>query len=323
MRISLEFEDLAALRHEGEATLRRGRALVQAIPGAQVRDLCVLVLIHPFDGSQLEMPSEIVFLDPGEAQMGLAFVDFGPQAQSSLCSFLAHQPPVESPEEELPGASEQGAPTEVDYVAVDPDALPPLVDERMQQAPADPGEAAPAAAQNEISLPSAQRQDDEFILEPTAPAGPVSARLQQERESEVPSSRRARSIYERLRGLNGAQRDKLARSGGLTERTALERLFGSVVWDALLVNPQVSGPEVARIAKNGGAPQPILAVIASNSAWISKPEVRRALLSNPRLAGGHLERVLRALPKTELKQVPKQTAYPAKVRAVAARLLAR
>jgi hypothetical protein len=102
--------------------------------------------------------------------------------------------------------------------------------------------------------------------------------------------------------MNAPQRDKLARTGTLTERTALERAFGSLLWDSLLSNAQITPPEVARIAKNGTVSQPTLNQIVANSAWLTKPEVRRALLSNPRLT------------------IP-QTAYPARVRAQAAKLL--
>ena len=113
----------------------------------------------------------------------------------------------------------------------------------------------------------------------------------------------------------------MARTGTLEERKALERVYGAAVWTALLANPQLTGPEVARIAKNGAVSQPLLKVIVSSSAWLSKSEVRRALLGNPRLRGPNLERVLRALPRTELLLVPKQTAYPPPVRAAVAKLL--
>jgi hypothetical protein len=44
-------------------------------------------------------------------------------------------------------------------------------------------------------------------------------------------------------------------------------------------------------------------VIVSNAAWLAMPEIQRALLSNPTVAGQHLERVLRALPRPELARI--------------------
>jgi len=113
----------------------------------------------------------------------------------------------------------------------------------------------------------------------------------------------------------------MARQGTLSERVALERAYGAAVWDALLSNASLTGPEVARIAKNGNVTQPHLKLIVANASWLTKAEVRRALLTSPRLTEPQIEKVLRALPPAELRQLPQQTAYAPKVRAVARRLL--
>jgi hypothetical protein len=113
----------------------------------------------------------------------------------------------------------------------------------------------------------------------------------------------------------------MARHGSLSERVALERAFGPAVWEALLSNPLLSTAEVSRIAKNHTVSQPILSTIVSNPGWLVKPEVRRALLSNPRLLESQVEKTLRALPHSELRLVLRQTAYPPRVRNVAKRLL--
>lgn len=134
---------------------------------------------------------------------------------------------------------------------------------------------------------------------------------------------RTQNIHERMRKLSATERDRVARNGGMTERVALERCFGGVVWEGLLQNPQLSGGEVARIAKNGGAPTPLLAIIAGNAAWITRGEVRRALLGNPRLGDPAIEKLLRATPVSELKLIAQQAFYPAKVRSAASRLLKR
>ncbi len=130
-------------------------------------------------------------------------------------------------------------------------------------------------------------------------------------------------IHERLRHLNPVEQARVARSGNANERIALERLFGKTVWDALLQNPMLTQPEVARIARMGALPVPLLEVIVNNPAWLSGGEVRRALLSNPRLRRDLITRVLKAMPGAELRLVPKQTSYPAAVRDAARKLLSR
>jgi hypothetical protein len=135
------------------------------------------------------------------------------------------------------------------------------------------------------------------------------------------SARRAPLLHERVRNLSVAEQLRLAQRGEHQERVLLERLYGRTVWEALLRNPRLTAAEVARIARMGALPKPLLEIIVGNAAWLQVPEVRRALLTNPRLASEMIPRVLRLLPKHELKLVPAQLAYPSAVRDVARRML--
>lgn len=128
------------------------------------------------------------------------------------------------------------------------------------------------------------------------------------------------SPLDRVRHLNLAEQRKLARNGQLQERVALERVFGKNVWEALLHNPRLTIPEVARIARKGTVPRPLLDLIADNAAWAKSATVRRALLSNPRLGTEAIYRVLRLTPRRELGLIEKQTLYPTAVRQAARRL---
>jgi hypothetical protein len=112
-----------------------------------------------------------------------------------------------------------------------------------------------------------------------------------------------------------------ARDGELTERTALERVYGKAVWEPLLQNQRISPPEVARIARKGAIPKPLIDVITANAAWLASAEIRRALLTNPRLTGAALERVLGACGRKELDLVASQVLYPMAARQAARRKL--
>lgn len=142
---------------------------------------------------------------------------------------------------------------------------------------------------------------------------------------EVDDEREARrialNIHERLRGLTLVQQIKIAQHGELSERIVLERIYGKTVWEPLLRNPRITPPEVARIARMGALPKPMLEQIVSTSAWLQIPEIRRALLSHPRLATDQILRVLRHLPKHELRLACTQPAYPHAVREAAKRHL--
>jgi hypothetical protein len=130
-----------------------------------------------------------------------------------------------------------------------------------------------------------------------------------------------RNVHERLRGLTLAAQLKLAASGEQHERIMLERLYGKNVWETLLRNPRLTPPEVSRIARYGALPRVLLEVIVGNNAWLQVPEVRRALLTNPRLGTDQVVKVLRLTPKHELKLAAIQTAYPAAVRQAAKMML--
>ena len=131
----------------------------------------------------------------------------------------------------------------------------------------------------------------------------------------------AHNSYERIRHLPLPEREKVARRGQLSDRVALERSYGSSVWEGLLQNPMLTVPEVAQIAKKGTLPQALVAVIVANGGWLASGEVRRALLGNPRVSGAHLDRVLRATPKAELKQIAQLSPYRSQVRAAAKKLI--
>jgi hypothetical protein len=131
----------------------------------------------------------------------------------------------------------------------------------------------------------------------------------------------ARNIHERLRGLNLAQQVKAAQHGEISERIVLERIYGKTVWEPLLRNPRITTPEIGRIARMGALPRPMIELICGNGTWLQIPEIRRALLGNPRLGTDQIIRVLRLLPKHELKLAATLTAYPHAVRACAKKLL--
>ncbi len=131
----------------------------------------------------------------------------------------------------------------------------------------------------------------------------------------------ARNVHERIRGLSIREREVVARQGTLPERVALERRFGGSVWESLLQNPQLTPPEVAKIAKNGTVPVPLVAIIVANAGWLAKPEIQRALLTNPRVSGAHLDRVLHAMPRGDLLRAAENSAYRAQVRSAAKKLV--
>ncbi|MBA3454133.1 MAG: hypothetical protein H0T42_13650 [Deltaproteobacteria bacterium] len=131
----------------------------------------------------------------------------------------------------------------------------------------------------------------------------------------------ALNMHERLRGLTMVEQLKRANSNDPTERMTLERIYGKTVWEALLRNPRLTAPEVARLARMGSMPRTLIELIINNGSWLQIAEVRRALLGNPRLGVDQILRVLRLLSKPELKVAASLMTYPHAVRDAAKRLL--
>jgi len=137
------------------------------------------------------------------------------------------------------------------------------------------------------------------------------------------SGRALRNLHDRVRDLSLADRDSLARQGTLPERVALERRFGSSVWEGLLQNPQLTVREVCHMAKSPNLPTNLVNLMVSHAGWVSDSSIRTALLGNPRVSGAHLERVLRACSQNELRALAEQSSLRIQVRAGAKRLIRR
>lgn len=293
MRFTLEYPTREALEAAMAEGLARRRAFVPGAVGVADRRSCVLELAVIASGIRAEVAAEVVFVseDPAFPGVGLEIVDADLDAVLASLCFL----------EGAASAPADGEPASDD---TRPAGVPP--DGVGTDDAATDGAGTQRALGAAESRPGAEEEAAEPGAVDSAPG---------EREPAY------RNAFERVRHMSVHERERLARTGNLTERTALERSFGGAVWEALLTNPQLTGPEIARIAKNGTVPAPLLNHIASNAAWLSRAEVRRALLANTRLAGPSIERVLRATPLSELRLVVQQTAYPARVRSVARKLL--
>ena len=123
-----------------------------------------------------------------------------------------------------------------------------------------------------------------------------------------------------LRNLSYGDQIRIARGGSQQDRMALERIYGKGVWEALLQNPGITVGEVSRIAQKGALPKNLIELIVANGSWLANNVVRRGLLQNHRLGRDLVAKVLRAMPKHELKLVEKQSIYSSVVREMAKKL---
>ena len=281
------FADRETLDRELASNLRLGRAFVLEATGVEVLSDCTLVLVHPEDGAEHAISAQAVLVSDAEPMrgVGLALRPFDAQVVSALEAFVRGERPDQSGETD---AVAEAAAAEPEARATEPEA---------------------SAPENAEQKPEARPDEDDTQAQDEAEAEP---------SSEVQSQQ---VRHERLRKLNQTQQQRLARSGDLNDRVVLERLFGKNVWDSLLHNPKLTVPEVARIARKGTVPRPLLELIAENNTWIQAPMVRRALLGNPRVSSEAIMKLLRITPKHELRVIHKTTTYSAQVREAARKVL--
>lgn len=303
------FADRAALERELEANLKLGRAFVRDAQNVDVLSDCALVLVHPDDGVEHTMRGQAVLVSDAEPMrgVGVQLRPFDAQIVAALEAFVRGE--REAPAEV---ASAVAAHADVAAVASDSAAQEVARDDEAQdastdepQAPAPEGDA-PAGGEPETDVEAAL-SDEELAGEPE--------------DGIAPDLQKQKARHERLRKLNQTQQQKIARMGEMNDRVMLERLYGRNVWDSLLHNPKLTIPEVARIARKGTVPRPLLELIVENNTWIQAPMVRRALLSNPRVSGESIMKLLRITPKHELKIIHKTTTYSSQVREAARKVL--
>ncbi len=246
---------------------------------------------------ELTLHARVVFVDPAKGA-GLELVGFGPEMRAKI----AELQPVSAP---LPAVTK---PPPIELL----DLEAPETTERI-----DLFEAGELAADNDTSpaeTPASDSTEGAGTDEPPEDDGDTSAEGTERKKL-------ALTMHERLRGLTMVEQVKKANSPDPSERMTLERIYGKTVWEALLRNPRLTAPEVSRLARLGTMPRTLIELIVNNGSWMQVPEIRRALLTNPRLGTDQILRVLRLLSKNELKVASSLMTYTFAVRDAAKKLL--
>ena len=288
-RLELKFADAAALRAEYEANLRRGRAFVPGETGWPVLEGCQLAILLPDHGAVI-LAARVVMPADLQLQMGGVGLSLEPGHVAVLEGLLA----------DLEAAATPAGAASADDSAQD------LNDGPADASDSDSGDELEDASEGE----SEGDWETELAAAELAEAqGGVSSEF-----ADSPVLRLSRlSMPEKLK--------RIRRSQILAERNLLERMLGKAGWEALLQNARLTIPEVAKLARKGTMPKPLLERIVDNKAWVAAAPVRRALLQNPKLPRMAIANVLRTVPRRELELMMRGAAYPSAVREVIRRML--
>jgi hypothetical protein len=303
--LRMSFADRAALALELESNLKHGRAFVKDAEGIEALTDCSLRIVHPEDGAELSLRAQAVLVcESGPMRgIGVQLRPFDSSVAAQLDAFVA-------------GVRPEPAPVATDGLDASAAASGEAASTSVTEGSAP--DAASAAADPEPDLADRENEDDH---DDDALVGDEEENAADDDPSLPVDQQKQPARHERLRKLSLTDQQKIARTGDLNDRVTLERIYGKHVWEGLLHNPKLTVPEVARIARKGTMPRPLLEFIVDNNAWIQAAIVRRALLGNPRVSGEAIMKLLRITPKHELRAIYKTTTYSTQVREAARKVL--
>jgi hypothetical protein len=123
-------------------------------------------------------------------------------------------------------------------------------------------------------------------------------------DEEADAKRREHRLLE-VKKMNVKEKMMLASKANRIERAALLRDLNPSVARLLLRNPRIAETDVVRMAKDVSTPADVLEIIAKNRKWISNPEIRSAIVRNPRTPTPLALRNLTYLPTKDLSVLAK------------------
>jgi hypothetical protein len=116
------------------------------------------------------------------------------------------------------------------------------------------------------------------------------------------------SLWDRLRSLPRTEKLLLAARADRTERLVLVQDNDPQVLYALLKNPRITVDEVVRVARSAYLTYQTAELILKTSQWSASPEVRVALVHNPKTPQAFALRILPTLPEAEIKTIARGAA---------------
>ncbi len=129
------------------------------------------------------------------------------------------------------------------------------------------------------------------------------------------------SLYNQILQMKVGEKLKLALKGNKEARTILVRDSNRLIQRFVLQNPRISDEEILALAKNRGIDQDLLRKIGENRNWPRNPQIRLALVSNPKTPLATSLPMVNQLAERDLRFIAKSKNVSATVVTQARRLL--
>jgi hypothetical protein len=141
------------------------------------------------------------------------------------------------------------------------------------------------------------------LLAKPAEAVPEPVPDEPEPAEPIESDEKRQSVWDRMRGLTQMEKLLLAVKADRMERALLVQDNDPRVLLSLLRNPRLTVEEVVRIAKSSYLTFQIADVIMKAGQWMGSPDVRLALVHNPKTPPPFALRILPLLPDSDVRAI--------------------
>jgi len=130
-----------------------------------------------------------------------------------------------------------------------------------------------------------------------------------------------RSLYYQILQMKVGEKLKAALKGNRDARAILVRDSNRMVARFVLQNPRITDDEIVGIARNRNLDTDILRIVGEHKEWSHNPQVRSALVSNPKTPVAIALRCVNSLSERELRLLAKSKNISSAVASSAKRLL--
>jgi hypothetical protein len=152
-------------------------------------------------------------------------------------------------------------------------------------------------------------------------AAVVEAAREKDPEEKDSSPEKEQNTWDRVRNMSRNEKLMLASKADRAERAVLGQDNDAQVLFYLLKNPRITIEEVSRIARSPLLSSITADLIAKTTQWSSNPDIKAALVSNPRTPTPLAIKLLPTLPESEIRQIAKATAVSQALKQAALRII--
>jgi hypothetical protein len=132
-----------------------------------------------------------------------------------------------------------------------------------------------------------------------------------------------KSTYERIKGMNVAEKVKAALLGNKEVRDMLIKANNPMISSAVLRNPRITEEELVRVANSREASDQMLRVIAGNKKYLKNYAIKLGMVTNPKTPLHYSLKFINALHAKDLKNIAKSRNVPGAIARAARRIMDR